>query len=1315
MKIQVQISRWVLLALLWLPAGWSLADAQGGAERFENLATVADILETVGRDADAQSRRDALTAMRTLSRQQREEAVARARALNRPVRMERPDGTVKEVARVDEAGHLVYWVTHNDKAAISTAADLMHVSPVAVSGAGVVIGMWDGGAGRATHQEFDGGRMLIQDGSAPINHATHVGGTLAAGGAVARAKGMAFEAVVHSYDWNDDKAEMASRAATAPGQIDALYLSNHSYGIITGWYRTGGTNPAYIWYGSGTNQDALDPRFGQYNTFSRDSDAIAYDAPYYLIFRSAGNDRVDNPNVGQTVQLSPSTTATVTYDPALHPPGDNVYRGGYDTLGFDSVAKNVLTVGSVADAVTSGLRDVSKATMSGFSSWGPTDDGRIKPDLVANGEELYSSLNGGNASYGNFSGTSMSAPNATGTAALLVEAFSRLFPGEAMRASTLKGLLIHTADDLGTPGPNYQFGWGLINGKAALDFLEDYQAHPEKGRMVEATLSSAVVSLSYDFVWDGVTPIRATLSWTDPAGAATTSSDLRSPRLRNNLDLRIVGPDNQSVYPYVMPFVGTWTVESMSEPATTGVNNTDNVEQVYIAAPPESGVYRVVVSYQGSLTNQEQTFSLLVDGASGEEPPPPPLSLLSVSPYSAFSGGSVTLSAEGLRLGEATDLLLLREGFPDRVGTGLRMDGDLLLAEVDLSDAQAGLWTVQVASAEGTSSLADAFTVIGAIWSENFDGTIEVWTSEVVGGMGTNQWVVVTDQVHSPPNAYFAPGPASRSTTALVSPAIAIPDAATDMQLRFWHRYNLQNRRDGGRLEFRIGTGNWTGIDDTNSGMAFASNGYTNKIQGGNPNNRSTFAGQDAWTGNSGGYIETIVNLIDSSRFQDKNLQFRWVLATDNSTASPGWHVDSIVLLGGGDLVNQPPVIVNPITVTGAETVTENEETIFVVREASAGLQVLAEDNGGAANLSYTWSATGDPPVFFLPNGTADSASTTAFFEATGDYTVLVTVTDAGGLSVSASALLRVESSATALQISPGSASLRVGEGLLFQAAVLDQFNDPLPEPEQPETFHWASSGGGTIDAQGSFTATTVGENFTISASTGTVEGSVVFQTQTMVADETSLSEVAQVTVLPASAEVFLTDLEVMYDGNPQEATVTTDPVGLDVKVTYDGSETLPVEVGTYAVLAEVTDTNYEGSATGSFSILAAVNAEREAFDAWIAECGLTGEDAEPDADPDGDGMSNWMEWLFGFDPTDPDSVWRVSILLDENGMTLHINRVITRGTITVEASGDLLNWPISLPLTVEADEDDYLFPLDVEGFSIRFFRARFSLDAEEF
>jgi len=584
----------------------------------EDAPTIADILEESGDLSLPGNRLRAAERVRLLQEERRAAAEQLARARGLPLRVERPDGAVRELVDFD-GDRPVYLGTHNTNAAISTGASVLRLPPYDLSGAGVTVGVWDGGSVRATHQEFAaGGRVVVKDGAASIDHATHVAGTIAAAGVVASARGMAAAALIDSYDWNSDKAEMTARGATAPGQSDKLYLSNHSYGYIAGWNYVGGAgSPARVWEwnGDGAAATAFDTDFGRYNTYARDSDALAHNAPYFLIFRSAGNDRVDTPAAGQAVALSPGSATVVPYDPALHPAGDSVYRGGFETIGFDAVAKNVITIGSATDAVGNGVRDPSKAAVSSFSSWGPTDDGRIKPDLVANGDGVYSALNSSDTAYGSLSGTSMATPNAAGTAALLVQEYAGLFGGGAMRAATLKALLIHTADDRGHAGPDYKFGWGLLNGQAAADLLRDHAAKPLAKRVTEGVVNASAATVNLDFLWDGVGPIRATLVWTDPAGAATTTSDLRTPRLVNNLDLKIVAPNGTEYLPYVMPFVGAWTAASMDQPATIGKNNTDNVEQVHLAAPPLAGAYRVVVSLSGALANTEQRYSLLLSAS----------------------------------------------------------------------------------------------------------------------------------------------------------------------------------------------------------------------------------------------------------------------------------------------------------------------------------------------------------------------------------------------------------------------------------------------------------------------------------------------------------------------------------------------------------------------------------------------------------------------------------------------------------------------------------------------------------------------------
>jgi hypothetical protein len=508
-------------------------------------------------------------------------------------------------------GNRVYtYKTFNTNAAISINAELVrNVLPYEPNGTNLTAGLWDAGAALATHQEFDE-RITVIDGAAAHDHATHVGGTIAAAGIVAASEGMAPRVQLDSYEWNNDLGEIASRAMSYPNEPGTIQASNHSYGTVAGWEYS--YDPPR-WYGDWGNRES--ELFGQYDVDVATLDEIAYDAPYYLNIQSVGNDRNDDaPAPGEQFQYyvswPPSKAGwnTKTYDPLIDPCDDGWDNGGFDSLMPSGCAKNILTVGAVNDAVTAGQRDPSKATITAYSSWGPTDDGRIKPDLVANGSGVYSAIATSDTSYAYYNGTSMAAPGATGAAVLLIDLYGRLLPGQAMRASTIKALMIHTADDLGPPGPDYNYGWGLINVKAAADQIEDYFEFDDANLIVETVLDDLDTVHTYDFEWDPLHMICATLCWTDPEGGVVSGLDNSSPRLVNDLDLRIIDPNGMVYHPFVL---------DPSDPATaavTGDNFRDNVEQVLIENPVVSGFYTVEVSYKNTLTNGSQDYSLIITG-----------------------------------------------------------------------------------------------------------------------------------------------------------------------------------------------------------------------------------------------------------------------------------------------------------------------------------------------------------------------------------------------------------------------------------------------------------------------------------------------------------------------------------------------------------------------------------------------------------------------------------------------------------------------------------------------------------------------------
>lgn len=501
----------------------------------------------------------------------------------------------------------------NASAAISTGvtAARARTDYQGLTGAGMVIGEWDGGKLRTTHQEY-ASRLVIKQTDAFTEennfHSTHVAGILAGAGIEPLAKGMAPSASLWYWDGANDLAEMTEAAAnfgTEAFDGTRLTLSNHSYGLYTGWHYNDEEKRYYYYGPAGTTED---PAFGYYGEYSRLIDALCIAAPYYLPVMSAGNQRNHGPSSGSDVWI-PGIGKT-TYDPGTHPDAD-FQNGGYDTMGPDKMFKNGLAVGAVDDAVSAGARHPASGTPASFSSYGPADDGRVKPDLVGNGVALLSALETSDTGTVSRSGTSMSSPNVCGSALLLQQYSKELF-SRMMLNYELKALILHTCDDLGRPGPDYQYGWGLMNTEAALDRLRFKKLNPAVPVVETSFLANGWrPSWSRQFQGDGG-PVRITLCWTDPAAATLPQGvlNVRTPSLVNDLDLRL---ENAAGTVLNLP----WRLDPAAPQsnATRGDNVVDNVEQIVTGNLPP-GIYTVRVTHKGTLA-ANQSFAVVISGQSG--------------------------------------------------------------------------------------------------------------------------------------------------------------------------------------------------------------------------------------------------------------------------------------------------------------------------------------------------------------------------------------------------------------------------------------------------------------------------------------------------------------------------------------------------------------------------------------------------------------------------------------------------------------------------------------------------------------------------
>lgn len=470
-----------------------------------------------------------------------------------------PDSLGKYIQRI--YGGRPYFFTEDNN---SESAVTINVTPLYengslglnLSGDNLLAGVWDGGKVRDTHIEF-GNRVNQADNSTTLNsHATHVTGTIAAAGLSPLRRGIAFNSQIAAYDWTNDYQEMILFGTSG------FLVSNHSYGY---------------------NASSLAiPVFGQYDGSSIEADNIANTFPYYQIVKSAGNNRNET-NLAQVAE-----------------------KGGYDLLAGVSTAKNVLTIAAVNQV--SEYIDNSSVILSSFTNFGPTDDGRIKPDIAAQGVNVSSTISTTNNAYGVLSGTSMSAPAITGLILLLQEHYNNNF-GEFLKSSQVRGLICHTAREAGLNlGPDYEHGWGLANGEAAINLI----SNSNQSTLFEIMNLQNNQQFQRLFQVNEGQKVDVTISWTDPTGVANNvgALDNRTPRLINNLDLKVL-KDGEIFYPWKLnPDFPTDGATRDSD------NNVDNIEKVEIDFA-EPGVYTIQVSHKGTLQGGSQEFALIASGTNG--------------------------------------------------------------------------------------------------------------------------------------------------------------------------------------------------------------------------------------------------------------------------------------------------------------------------------------------------------------------------------------------------------------------------------------------------------------------------------------------------------------------------------------------------------------------------------------------------------------------------------------------------------------------------------------------------------------------------
>jgi uncharacterized repeat protein (TIGR01451 family) len=446
-------------------------------------------------------------------------------------------------------------VEYNDGARASAQADAVHAAPYGLSGDGVTLGICDGGEVDTAHPDF-AGRIVLLDVSSVNAHATHVAGTMAgsgarselAGGTPFQWRGIAPEARVVSFRFIDP-IPFHERLIRDHAGI----LSQNSWGL------------------------RIDPEIGScnllgaYTSLSADFDRVVrglYSRPISAVF-AIGNLRSND---------VPSICGS----------------GPYGTLGPPATSKNSIAVGAV---------DSEDHRMAFFSSWGPTLDGRLKPDLVAPGSQTTGDMGitstSTNLGYQVLQGTSMAAPVVSGAIALLVQDYRNLHGGIDPWPSTVKALLLHTAEDLNDntphyqPGPDFASGYGRVQIQAAVDLLR-----------AQGALNSLVEHAQTNHYHLDIPPnldhLKFTLVWDDPPGLENAGT-----ALVNDLDLIVLDPNGTRHYP--------WTLDP-TQPAAPAVRTRADrlnvVEQVQVDGPVTPGTWTISVAGHDVPHGPSQRYSL---------------------------------------------------------------------------------------------------------------------------------------------------------------------------------------------------------------------------------------------------------------------------------------------------------------------------------------------------------------------------------------------------------------------------------------------------------------------------------------------------------------------------------------------------------------------------------------------------------------------------------------------------------------------------------------------------------------------------------
>lgn len=492
-------------------------------------------------------------------------------------------------------GTPIYYQTYNSKA--SQTANINAIQSnwnLALTGKGITLGVFDTSVLYDKHVEFlNSSNIRLRSPSVSADatfeqkryylnlqeHSTHVSGTIKAEGINSFAKGLANQVNLWSYDWKNDILDMMKASE------EGMLISNHSYGqtII-----------------SDAGQLLVSENYvGTYSSKAVQVDYLTNINPYYQPVVAAGNAQ------RLSAYIHPGTA-------------------GYSNLASMATAKNAIVVGAAADEKFN--NKIQDLVIADFSSYGPTRDFRIKPDITTKGVAIYSTVTDAlltpttivnNARYQFDSGTSMATPVVSAVLALWQQWAIENF-GKPMWSSTLRALVAHSAlapSKMRIPntnavvvaaeGPNAAYGWGVLDAEKGISILEQSKSgltYIIEGKLSNKEKKAYIINTSLED-----NEIEVTIAWTDPPGVFDynkTLNGLFNKSLVNDLDLRVVV--DETIY---MPWALKKDIQNPI--AQKSDNDVDNIEKINSVAIPV-GKTTISVSHKSDLVNNVQSFSLLI-------------------------------------------------------------------------------------------------------------------------------------------------------------------------------------------------------------------------------------------------------------------------------------------------------------------------------------------------------------------------------------------------------------------------------------------------------------------------------------------------------------------------------------------------------------------------------------------------------------------------------------------------------------------------------------------------------------------------------